>query len=45
MRRILGIAIALASLASGLGADGDGEARKAFLIYSSDERAELAPCG
>ena len=45
MRRILGITLALASLASGLGADGNGEARKIFLVYSSDERSELAPCG
>ena len=45
MRRILGIALALASLTSGIGADGDGEARKIFLVYSSDERSELIPCG
>jgi hypothetical protein len=45
MRRILGIALALASLATGLGADGKGEAKKIFLVYSADERSELAPCG
>lgn len=48
MRRILGLGLlAAAGLAFGLGADSDsdGAARKVFLVYSADERSELAPCG
>ena len=46
MRKTLGIVfLALAGLAFGLGADGDGAGKKVFLVYSSDERSELAPCG
>ncbi len=45
MRRILGIVLAAAGLAVGLAADKDGEAKKVFLVYSADERSELAPCG
>jgi len=46
MRRILGLGLlAAAGLAFGLGADSDGAARKVFLVYSADERSEIAPCG
>jgi hypothetical protein len=45
MRRILGAALALVGLAFGLAADTDGDAKKVFLVYSADERSELAPCG
>ena len=49
MRRILSTTIlALFGLAYGLGADGDpagDDARRVFLVYSADERSELAPCG
>jgi hypothetical protein len=45
MRRILGIVLAVAGLATGLGANGKADGKKAFLVYSSDERSELAPCG
>lgn len=45
MRRILGFVLAAAGLAAFLGADGDGEPKKVFLVYSTDESAELAPCG
>ena len=45
MRRIVGLVLAVAGLAAFLGADTDGESRKVFLVYSTDEQAELAPCG
>ena len=46
MRKTLGIAfVALAGLAFGSGADPDGAGKKVFLVYSADERSELAPCG
>jgi hypothetical protein len=45
MRRVFGIALAAAGLAVGLAADSDGEAKKVFLVYSTDERSEIAPCG
>ena len=46
MRKTLGIAfVALAGLAFGSGADSDGAGKKVFLVYSADERSELAPCG
>ncbi len=38
--------VSLAGLAFGLGADsGDEASRKLFLVFSTDERSELAPCG
>jgi hypothetical protein len=40
-----GIALAAAGLAAFLGADQDAEGKKVFLVYSADERSELAPCG
>ena len=46
--RILGLGLlASMALAYGLGADADtdGGAAKVFLVYSADERSELAPCG
>lgn len=48
MRKNLGIGLlAAAGMTFGLGADADaeGEAQKVFLVYSADERSELAPCG
>ncbi len=49
MRKILStLCLTLAGLAFGFGADADpqGEdARRVFLVYSTDERSELAPCG
>jgi hypothetical protein len=49
MRRILTTTfLAAAGLIYGLGADGDpagDDARRVFLVYSADERSELAPCG
>ena len=46
MRKTLGIALlSLAGLTFGLGAEGDGPGKKLFLVYSADERSELAPCG
>lgn len=46
--RILGLGLlASVALAYGLGADagGDADATSVFLVYSADERSELAPCG
>jgi len=45
MRRILGIALAAVGLSAFLGAGGDDDAKSVFLVYSADERSELAPCG
>ncbi len=47
MRKISGALLAaLSGLVFVLGADQpDGGAKKMFLVYSSDERSELAPCG
>jgi hypothetical protein len=47
MRRILPTTLlALLGLLFGLGADqADPDGRNVFLIYSSDERSELHPCG
>lgn len=46
MRKALGVvALSLAGLAFGSGADPDGPGKKMFLVYSADERSELAPCG
>lgn len=47
MRRPLATAaLAVAGLLFGLGSGpGQEEARSVFLIYSSDERGELHPCG
>lgn len=36
--------LAAAGLTFGLGAD-EGPGEKVFLVYSTDERNELAPCG
>ncbi|MBZ0267360.1 hypothetical protein K8I85_04345 [bacterium] len=48
MKGILGLGL-LASMALAFGlradADPDGDAAKVFLVYSADERSELAPCG
>ena len=47
-RRSLGLGlVASAGLLFALGADTDTEdaASKIFLVYSTDERSELAPCG
>jgi hypothetical protein len=45
MRRIAGFALALAGLAAFLGAEKAEDGRKVFIVYSADERSELAPCG
>ena len=45
MRRIVGFALALAGLASFLGAGRADGGKHVFLVYSADERSELAPCG
>ncbi len=45
MRRIAGFALALAGLAAFLGAEPAEEGKSFFLVYSADERSELAPCG
>ena len=46
MRKTIGITLlSAAGLAFGLGADPDGAGKKVFLVYSADERSELAPCG
>ena len=49
MKRYVSIFLAALLTASGftsaLGDAPDGEARKVFLVYSADERSELAPCG
>jgi hypothetical protein len=45
MRRVLGLVLAAAGLTVGLAADGDKGEKKVFLVYSADERSELAPCG
>ncbi|MGH2570628.1 MAG: hypothetical protein ACRDGR_05340 [bacterium] len=46
MRKSLGVvALSLAGLAFGSGADPDGPGKKVLLVYSADERSELAPCG
>ena len=47
MRKTLStLFVALAGLAFGLGADsGDDASRKLLLVFSADERSELAPCG
>ena len=45
MRRIVGLALAAVGLAAFLGAAKDGEGKKVFLVYSADERSEIAPCG
>jgi hypothetical protein len=46
MRKTAGL-VALAALAFGLGAGGqaDDDGEKLFLVYSSDERSEIFPCG
>ena len=44
MRRGLGL-VAMAALAFGLGAEGESDGEKVFLVYSADERSELFPCG
>ena len=46
MRKTFGVAFLSAlGLVFGLGADPDGPGKKVFLVYSADERSELAPCG
>ena len=47
MRRTLGpAALALAGLLFGLGSGpDDGAGTEVFLVYSTDERGELHPCG
>lgn len=46
MRRIVGFALALTGLAAFVGAGPTEDGSKhAFLVYSADERSELAPCG
>lgn len=45
MRRIAGFVLALAGLAAFLGADQPEDGKHVFLVYSADERSELAPCG
>ena len=45
-RRTLGLGLLAATgLLFAAGAGTDDEARKVFLVYSADERSELAPCG
>jgi hypothetical protein len=46
MRKAVGFTfLSVLGLAWGLGADADGPGKKVFLVYSADERSELAPCG
>jgi len=44
MRKAMGL-VALGALAFGLGAGGETDGEKVFLVYSADERSELFPCG
>ncbi len=44
MRRTAGL-LAAAALVFGLGAGTADDGEKLFLVYSTDERSELAPCG
>jgi hypothetical protein len=46
MRKTLGTAFALAGVMFGIGSSPDpGTGDKLFLVYSTDERGELHPCG
>jgi len=44
MRKAIGL-VAVAALTFGLGAGGESDGEKIFLVYSADERSELFPCG
>jgi hypothetical protein len=46
MRKTLGTAFALAGVLFGIGSSSDpGAGEKLFVVYSTDERGELHPCG
>ena len=46
MRKMFGAAFALAGVVYGIGSSSDpGPGDGLFLVYSTDERGELHPCG